>query len=86
MWCKFARSSNDDDGDDVDCVDCDDDEGLWEGADLHIYACCMIYTTNKTFLLTLRSQSHEFYPGAPAEGVEFRHLRLGFCAQEEDQP
>ena len=30
--------------------------------------------------------SHEFYPGAPAEGVEFRHLRLGFRAQEEDQP
>ena len=46
MWCRFARSSNDDDvvdcnddedGDDGDVVDCDDDdEGLWEGADLHI--------------------------------------------------
>ena len=40
MWCRYARSANDGDDDDGygdDVVDCDDDEGLWEGADLHIY-------------------------------------------------
>ena len=61
-------------------------EGQWCGADLpgHQMMISLLYDMHYQLNLSIDFEkpitSHEFYPGPPAEGVEFRHLRLGFCA------
>ena len=69
-WCRFARSSNDDDVDDAG-VDWDDDKGLWEGADLHIYIYVLYFVSS-----VLPKIQGVFLTGAPLKVLS---VRLHLC-------